>query len=289
MIPAPLDIGERTPEPVGDLEQRLGEIAGLVDLVDQVRGDEHVGAVEHRRRPGHQMIGEASPVSAKLSKSGPSSIMPPPPAPFIAEPAVDAAAASSAALSWWKVSALKSTSSGASPRASPPPISKLVASASGRRAGSGAGLALGGRPVIAAAPDLEQRILLELLGDEALDLEIRQREQLDRLLQLRRHHQRLRLAQIEARARDSSGLELEAFAQIQPADILVGDQISGRAGEQHAAVIDDVGAIDDIERLADIVIGDQHADAALLQLASPGRECRRWRSDRCRRTARRAA
>ena len=36
---------------------------------------------------------------------------------------------------------------------------------------------------------LEQRILLDLIGDERLDLQIRQRQQLDRLLKLRRHHQ----------------------------------------------------------------------------------------------------
>src|SRR3546814_14444899 len=32
-----LDLGQRRAEPVGDIEQRGGEIAGLVDLVDQNR------------------------------------------------------------------------------------------------------------------------------------------------------------------------------------------------------------------------------------------------------------
>ena len=41
---------------------------------------------------------------------------------------------------------------------------------------------------------LEQRIRLQRLADERLDLEVRQRQQLDCLLKLRRHHQRLRLA-----------------------------------------------------------------------------------------------
>ena len=44
----------------------------------------------------------------------------------------------------------------------------------------------------------EQRVLLDLLGDEAFDLEIAEREQADRLLQLRRHHQRLGLSEFEA-------------------------------------------------------------------------------------------
>ena len=42
---------------------------------------------------------------------------------------------------------------------------------------------------------------------------------------------------------------------------------AGRAFLQHPAVVDDVGAIDDVERLAHVVVGDQHADAAILQMA----------------------
>ena len=53
--------------------------------------------------------------------------------------------------------------------------------------------ALVGRLALLAAARVEQRVLLELLGDKGLDLEIGQRQQLDRLLQLRRHHQRLGL------------------------------------------------------------------------------------------------
>ncbi len=34
----------------------------------------------------------------------------------------------------------------------------------------------------------------------------------------------------------------------------------------HLAFMDDVGAVDDVERLAHIVIGDQHADPAILQM-----------------------
>ena len=32
------------------------------------------------------------------------------------------------------------------------------------------------------------------------------------------------------------------------------------------AIVQDIGAIHDLERLADIVIGDQHADAAAFQV-----------------------
>jgi len=48
------------------------------------------------------------------------------------------------------------------------------------------------------ALDLEQRIFRQLLGDDLFDLGGRQREQLDRLLQLLGHHQLLGLANIEA-------------------------------------------------------------------------------------------
>ena len=48
-------------------------------------------------------------------------------------------------------------------------------------------------------PRFQQGVLFQRVADECLDLQIGQRQQLDRLLQLRRHHQRLRLAQVEAR------------------------------------------------------------------------------------------
>jgi hypothetical protein len=58
----------------------------------------------------------------------------------------------------------------------------------------GLGRRLGGRAVVA----LEQRILLQLALDIGRELQIRQLQQLDSLLQLRRHHERLGLAEIES-------------------------------------------------------------------------------------------
>ena len=43
---------------------------------------------------------------------------------------------------------------------------------------------------------IQQRIALQFLLDESREVEIRQLQQLDRLHQLRRHHQRLRLAEL---------------------------------------------------------------------------------------------
>ena len=45
---------------------------------------------------------------------------------------------------------------------------------------------------------LEQRVLLELALDVGRELEVRQLQKLDRLLELRRHHQALALTQVEA-------------------------------------------------------------------------------------------
>ena len=44
----------------------------------------------------------------------------------------------------------------------------------------------------------QQRVLLQLLIDEFPDLEIGQLQQLDRLLKLRRHDERLRLPQVQS-------------------------------------------------------------------------------------------
>jgi len=47
---------------------------------------------------------------------------------------------------------------------------------------------------------LEERVFFQLLGNEAFNFEIAQRQQLDRLLKLGSHDQRLALAKIEARS-----------------------------------------------------------------------------------------
>ncbi len=59
---------------------------------------------------------------------------------------------------------------------------------------------------------------------------------------------------------------LKSLAEIDPADIFVADNLVGCAFCEHLTIMDDVGAIDDVERLADIVIRDQNADAAILQM-----------------------
>src|SRR5690606_24519304 len=60
-------------------------------------------------------------------------------------------------------------------------------------------------------------------------------------------------------------LPAEAFAEIDPAHVLIGHDLAGAAFHQHLAVMDDEGPVDDIQRLAHVMIGDQHAETAILQ------------------------
>src|SRR6266496_1434672 len=65
----------------------------------------------------------------------------------------------------------------------------------------------------------------------------------------------------------ASRLHSELFAEIQPADFRVVDDVLGIALAQHLTRIDDVGAVGQAERLANIVVGDEDADAAFFQVA----------------------
>mmetsp|Transcript_6384 Transcript_6384/g.26028 ORF Transcript_6384/g.26028 Transcript_6384/m.26028 type:complete len:371 (+) Transcript_6384:3-1115(+) len=59
----------------------------------------------------------------------------------------------------------------------------------------------------------------------------------------------------------------EVLAEIDLAHIGIGDDLVGRAFGEHGALADDVGAVADAQGLADVVVRDQHADAARLQEA----------------------
>src|SRR5579872_6583578 len=57
--------------------------------------------------------------------------------------------------------------------------------------------------------------------------------------------------------------EPEFLAEIKPSDIGIADDLVRGALGENFPRIDDVGAVGEAERLADIVIGDQDADAAI--------------------------
>src|SRR4051812_40453268 len=61
-------------------------------------------------------------------------------------------------------------------------------------------------------------------------------------------------------------LETEPFAEIDPAHALMRDDVARRTLHQHLPVMQDIGPVDDLQRLAHVVVGDQHADAAVLQV-----------------------
>src|SRR3546814_10824443 len=55
-------------------------------------------------------------------------------------------------------------------------------------------------------------------------------------------------------------LEAKPFAQVNAADVLVGNDLVRGAFHQHHAVMDDVGTVDDLKGLAHVVVGDQNAE-----------------------------
>src|SRR5215469_8213787 len=59
----------------------------------------------------------------------------------------------------------------------------------------------------------------------------------------------------------------ELFAEIEAADVRVVHDILSPALHQDLARIDDIGAVGEAERLAHVMVGDQHADAAIGQVA----------------------
>ena len=58
----------------------------------------------------------------------------------------------------------------------------------------------------------------------------------------------------------------KALAEVDAPDILVTDNLVRRAAHQDAAVVQNISAIHDFERLADVVVGDQDANATVLEI-----------------------
>jgi hypothetical protein len=64
----------------------------------------------------------------------------------------------------------------------------------------------------------------------------------------------------------SVDLQRKPFAEVEAADIGVGDEFVGRAGAEDAAFGHDVGAVGDGEGFADVVVGDEDADSLLFEV-----------------------
>src|SRR5260370_32537789 len=67
-----------------------------------------------------------------------------------------------------------------------------------------------------------------------------------------------------------AGLHTEFLAEIKATDVRVIHDVLGVALHQDLARIDDVGAISQAERLAYIVVVNQHSDATLCQMTAQG-------------------
>jgi hypothetical protein len=63
------------------------------------------------------------------------------------------------------------------------------------------------------------------------------------------------------------GSEAEILAQINLPDVFIINDFVRTTSRKDAALVEDVGVIADTQRFANVVVGDQHADAALLEKA----------------------
>ena len=143
---------------------------------------------------------------------------------------------------------------------------------------------------------LEDRVLDQLLLDLLHQLELGHLQELDRLLQRRRHDEPLAHPDAEFLLEGHRGFRLlrgsvqpEVLAEVHPPHLRVGGEIRGRSVPEDATLADNIGAIRDLQSFAHVVIGDQHAQAPVLAARSRRAADPPPRSDRFPRTARRAA
>ena len=114
----------------------------------------------------------------------------------------------------------------------------------------------------------QDRILDKLLLDAGLELEPRQLEQLDRLLQLGSHDELLAQPEIEfeLERKCHSQLQPEVLAEVDLAYGRVGGDLSWRSFADDPPILDDVGPIADREGVAHVVVRDDDSDTAFTQL-----------------------
>ena len=200
-----LDDRERRAEPLGDLGEVGAEIAGLVDLVDERLADqadrriggreaELVGEVVGERLlagdEGFEIVvvgADRRPASAPPTRFRPAA---PAPSRSAARPW------SSGKILPRSVSSLASIAVAAF-EAGLQPFRRRRSPFSAARVAVGLGSAPAPRRrLVVALVALEQRVALELGLDIGDEVEIGELQQLDGLHQLRRHHQRLALAEL---------------------------------------------------------------------------------------------
>jgi hypothetical protein len=179
---------------------RRGEIAGLVDLLDDLAGDHQVRPRQKLAGLGEEMVLEGdSAVGGEAVEVRPLAGVGAAAADGVeAEAAVEPPQAVGGAVLVdvlvVEIHVERPVGDGVAAR------HEHIGSLGLRRLRRGGRIRLRRLGVeLLAAAAVEQGILVQLLGDEALDLEVGERQQSDRLLELRRHHQRLALPEVEAR------------------------------------------------------------------------------------------
>ena len=60
----------------------------------------------------------------------------------------------------------------------------------------------------------------------------------------------------------------EVVAKIDAPYIFVFDHVIRRAGHEHLAVVQDIGTVDNFERFAPVMVRDQHANPAFLEVGN---------------------
>ena len=188
-------------EPLGDLGQVGAQIAGLVEPVGQFARRSAAPPDRRRRRRSARRHGRAACARRPRCPRG-RSRRPNRRCEPVAGRRFPLRREIGAEPSAWcrdrreRCSPARRRASPAIASASRPPSSSRTSRRLRPRSRAPRPLRLVGRGIVARLGALEQRIALDLLVDEAVELDMRQLQQLDRLHQLRRHHQRLRLAQL---------------------------------------------------------------------------------------------
>ncbi len=163
-------------EPVCDIGELALEVAGLVDHVDEMRADDAVDGVgDVDRELRQQMVAQGGGPAQRLVEPGQHLAGLRPPQPALPGGGIAGKVEIALALAACRLL---------------PALDLFGVGCGGGLGGLGGAL---GRRVVA----LQQRVLLELALDEGRELHVGELQQLDRLLQLRRHDERLGVAEIE--------------------------------------------------------------------------------------------
>src|SRR5947209_3153074 len=69
-----------------------------------------------------------------------------------------------------------------------------------------------------------------------------------------------------SRERSVRAVEVESLAEIDPAHLRIGGELARGSGTKHIAVPENIGPVRDFQGLAHVVVGDEHADPAPLEV-----------------------